>query len=246
MSGSSGSNNLRFVTLGLLLGLAVAMNTSRAWGVETEPFSIEPVAPHSSNEFPQKVVDNLDPQGSLLVTYSNGLKVRICEFFWVKTAAAQNSAPRSGKISYNSLKPGTFVGVIHFLAEASEDYREDFHDQKLRAGYYTMRYAAMPDMDTLDFLLLSPLSLDRDPSAVLPVEELLHLSRRASHTRQPAILSLVPVDLRSNDFPDVKTDGQGTWTLHVKLHVISGKDSSIQELALAVVVITPKKPEEGS
>jgi hypothetical protein len=245
MSGRFGSNNLRFVALWLLLGVAVAMSTATARAVETEPFSIEPVAPHSSNEFPQKIVDDLDPQGSLLFTYSNGLKVRICEFFWVKAAAAQDNAPRSDKRSYNSLKPGALVGVIHFLAEASDDYREDFHDRKLRPGYYTMRYASMPDTDTLDFLLLSPLNLDRDPSA-LSVKELLRLSRRASHAKQPAVLSLVPVDLRSNDFPDVKTNGQGTWTLQVKLHLTSGKDNLMQELALAVIVITPKKLEEGS
>jgi hypothetical protein len=60
-------------------------------------------------------------------------------------------------------------------------------------------------------------------------------------------MSLVPVDLRGHDFPDVKTDGEGTWTLQVKLHLKPGKSGSTQELALAIVVITPKKEaEEGS
>jgi hypothetical protein len=247
MSGSQSPNNLRFIGLLLLLGLAATINAISAWGVETEPFSIEPVAAHPSASFPQETVDHLDPQGSLLFTYSNGLKMGVCEFFWAKTAVAQDGPPGSGQAFYRTLKPGAFLGVIHFLADASEDYREDFHDQKLGPGYYTMRYAAMPDSDTVDFVLLSPLGMDRDLSRVLPIEELLRLSRKASHTKEPAVMSLVPVDLRGHDFPDVKTDGEGTWTLQVKLHLKPGKSGSTQELALAIVVITPKKEaEEGS
>ncbi len=246
MSGSQSPNNLRSIALLLLLGLAAAINAIPAWGFETEPFSIEPVAPHASNYLPQQIVDDLDPQGSLLFTYSNGLKSGICEVFWVKTAVAQDSAPASGHAFYHTLKPGGFLGVIHFLAEGSEDYREDFHDQKLRPGYYTMRYAAIEDSDTVDFVLLSPLSMDRDPSRILPIEKLLRLSQRASHTKEPAVMSLVPIDLRSDDFPDVKTDGEGTWTLQVKLHLGPIKSSSMRDLALAIIVITPKKQEEGS
>jgi hypothetical protein len=247
MSGIQSPNNLRFTALLLLLGLAATISPISAWGVETEPFSIEPVAPHASSSFPQEAIDNLDSQGSLLFTYSNGLKMRVCEFFWAKTAVAQDGPPVSGHAFYRALKPGALLGVIHFLADASEDYREDFHDQKLAPGYYTMRYAAIADSDTVDFVLLSPLGVDRDLSRVLPVEELLRLSRRASHTKQPAVMSLVPIDLRGHDFPDLKTDGDGTWTLQVKLHLKPSKSGSTQELALAIVVITPKKEaEEGS
>src|SRR5277367_3194378 len=150
MLGSQSLRNLRLLVFGVLFSLA-AVTPIPAWGFETEPFSIEPVAAHSSASFPQKIVDALDPQGSLLFTYSHGLKIGVCEIFWVKTAAAQDSPAGSSKTSYNALKPGALLGVIHFLDEANEDYREDFHDQKLRPGYYTMRYAALPDSDTVDF-----------------------------------------------------------------------------------------------
>jgi hypothetical protein len=231
MSGSQSPNNLRFIALLLLLGLAAAINAISAWGVETEPLSIEPVAPHASTSSLQETVDNLDPRGSLLFT-SNGLKIRICKVFGGKTAVAQDRPPVSGDAFYRTLKPGALLdvihfGVIHFLAEASEDCREDFHDQKLRPSYYTMRYAARPDSDTVDFVLLSPLSMDRDPSRVLPIEELIRLSRSASHTKQPAVMGLVPIDLGGDDFPGLKTESGST-----------------QELALAIVVITPKKQQE--
>jgi hypothetical protein len=226
MSGSQSPNNLRFIALLLLLGLAAAINAISAWGVETEPLSIEPVAPHASTSSLQETVDNLDPRGSLRFTYSNGLKIRICEVFGGKTAVAQDRPPVSGDAFYRTLKPGALLGVIHCLAEASEDCREDFHDQKLRPSYYTMRYAARPDSDTVDFVLLSPLSMDRDPNRVLPIQELIRRSRSASHTKQPAVMGLVPIDLRGDDFPDLKTESGST-----------------QELALAIAVITPKKQE---
>jgi hypothetical protein len=244
--GSKSLRNLRFVVLGLLFSLAAAINPIPAWSFETEPFSIEPVTPRASTSFPQKIVDALDPQGSLLFTYSHGLKLGVCEIFWVKTAVAQDSPPGSSKTSYSALKPGALLGVIHFLPEANEDYLEDFHDQKLKPGYYTMRYAALPDTDTVDFVLLSPLSMDRDPSLVLPPEELFRLSRGVSHTKHPAVMSLVPIDLRGKDFPDVRTDGEGTWTLQAKLHLRPSKGDATKEIAVSLVVITPKKEEEGS
>jgi hypothetical protein len=246
MLGSQSLCNLRVAVFGLLFSAAAAINPIPARGFETEPFSIEPVAPHASTSFPQKIVDALDPQGSLLFTYSHGLKIGVCEIFWVKTTVAQDSPAGKSKTSYNAIKPGALLGVIHFLAEANEDYREDFHDQKLRPGYYSMRYAALPNSDTVDFVLLSPISMDRDPGVVLPAEELFRLSRGASHTKQPAVMSLVPIDLRGKDFPDVRTDGEGTWTLQAKLHMRPGKGNSTQEIAVSLVVITPKKEEDGS
>ena len=243
--GTQSLRNLRFVVLGVLFSVG-AVHPIPAWGFETEPFSIELVAPHASASFPQKIVDALDPQGSLLFTYSHGLKIGVCEIFWVKSAVAQDSPAKSSKASYDAIKPGALLGVIHFLDEANEDYREDFHDQKLKPGYYTMRYAALPDSDTVDFVLLSPLSMDRDPSVVLPPEELSHVSRAASHTKHPAIMSLVPIDIRGKDFPDVRTDGEGTWTLQAKLHLRPSKGDSTKEIAVSLVVITPKKEEEGS
>jgi len=231
---------------GVLLGLTFAICASAGWVFEIEPFSIEPASPRASVDLPQDIVDYLRPEGSLLFTRANGLKMPICEVFWVKAAVTRDSPPGPGQPSYRALKPGALVGVIHFLPDASEDYREDFHDQKLRPGYYSMRYAVMPDGDTVDTLLLSPLNADHDPGRVLDPEELVHFSRKASRTKQPAVMSLVPVDLRGNDFPDIKTDGDGTWTLQVKLRLTSSKGDSGHDLAVAVVLVTPKKLEEGS
>lgn len=163
-----------------LLGVVVANGAALAWGIELERFSIEPVSPHASEYLPRSFVFGLDAQGSLLFTYTNGLKMPVCKIFWVQTVVGQDGASASNKISYRDLKQGALVGVIHFLEEASEDYREDFHDQKLSPGYYTMRYAVLPDSDTEDFVMLSPVSLDRGLESVLPFDELVRRSRMAS------------------------------------------------------------------
>jgi hypothetical protein len=246
MSKYGSSHNLRsqLVEYGWLLGLVLAIGSTLAWGTVAEPFSIEPVAPHASKYLPQSIVDVLEPQGSRLFTYTNGLKMSVCEIFWAKTVVGQDGASTSNKISYRNLKPGALLGVIHFLEEASEDYREDFHDQKLGPGYYTMRYAVLSDSDTQDFVMLSPVRLDRALEPVA-VGELVRRSRMASHSKQPAVMSLVPVAVIGNEFPDIKTDGEGTWTLQIKLHVKPATGSA-RDLGLAIVVVTPKKAEEGS
>jgi hypothetical protein len=70
-------------------------------------------------------------------------------------------------------------------------------------------------------------ALPRPQAGPFAIEELIRLSRSASHTKQPAVMGLVPIDLRGDDSPDLKTESGST-----------------QELALAIVVITPKKQEE--
>lgn len=229
-----------------LLGLVLAAGTSLAWSEKIEePFFIEPAMPHASRYFPQAVVDALDPQGLLLFTYSNGRKMPVCEIFWVKTAAGQDVSASRNR-AYGNLRRGALVGVIHYLAEASEDYRDDFQHQELRPGYYTMRYAVLPDSDTKDFLLLSPVSLDHNPHRVLSFDQLVHLSRMTSGTKEPAIMSLAPVAQVGNEFPAVKTDDGKTWTVQVMLHIKPTAHGALRDIPLAMVVVTPKQEKNGA
>jgi hypothetical protein len=135
--------------------------------------------------------------------------------------------------------------VIRFLPEASEDYREDFHDQKLKAGYYTMRYAVLSGEDARDFLVLSPVNADRDPDRVLANEQLIGQSKLASHTGQPAILSLVNTEISSKDYPSLRMDESGTCILQDKLHAKSTA-AAAGEVVLAVIVANPISEEDGS
>ena len=241
--------NQQFVR-GWLLGLALACSALPAQG--QEPFAIEPVVAKASAYLPKSVVDGLDPEGLRLVTDINGLKTTVCEVWWAKTVAGQENSPAKGGILYGGIKGGALVGVIHFLPESSEDYREDFRDQKLRPGFFTMRYGQMPDDPKhkdvnpyRDFLLLSPVSVDREPAQILSVDNLLRFSRLASRTTHPAIVSLVPVNEGYKASPVVRTDDAGTCILQSKLH-LSRDGKSVQDLAFAVILVTPVKDNSGS
>ena len=237
--------NQQFVRWGWLLGLALACSALPAQG--QEPYAIEPVVAKASAYLPKSVVEGLDQEGLRLVTDINGLKTTVCEVWWAKTVAGQENSPASRGILYGSVKVGALVGVIHFLPESSEDYREDFRDQKLRPGYFTMRYGQMPDdpkhkdvNPNRDFLLLSPVSVDREPAQILSVDNLLRFSRLASRTPHPAIVSVVQVNAAYKTSPVVITDDAGGCILQSKLHV-SQNGKPLQDLAFAVILVTPSK-----
>jgi hypothetical protein len=230
---------------GLLLGLAFAGTAAPAWA--QEPYATEPLTAKASAYLPQSLVDGLDPQGLRLTAPVNGLKTTVCELWLAKTVSTHD-APSGDGILYGSLKVGEFVGVIHYVPESSEDIREDFRDQKLRAGYYTMRYARMPEDKAhkdvnpyRDFVLLSPVSVDRHPAAVPGMDDLLRWSRFASRTRHPAVISLVPVDSGQKGAPLLRTDDSGTCILQVKLHAQPETGGPQQDLTVAMILVTPIK-----
>jgi len=228
----------------LFLGATLAIWVAPAAAIA--PYSMKPAVLQPSPDLPPGMVDSLDPHGLHVFTYDNGVETPICEIFWAKTVVAQDRSAKATKILYGDLKEGTLVGVIRFLVESKDDYREDFHDQKLTPGYYTMRYQAMRDGDRTDFVLLSPARVDRDPERVVASDELLGLSRQASGTDQPAVLSLVAVDEKSKDFPDVLMADDGSCVLQVKLHLKPVQGVSAKELAFAIIVATPPDEEGGS
>jgi hypothetical protein len=227
---------------GLLLSLLLAVAVAPAAG--QEPYGIDPVTAKASAYLPTAIVEGIDAQGSRLFTFTNGLKTPVCEVWWAKAVTTQDDTARSAKLLYGNLKIGELVGVIHYLAESSEDYREDFNDQKLRPGYYTMRYAATEDPEHKsqykDFLVLSPVSVDRDPAKVPSVDELFRMSRIASRSKNPALLSMVPVaDTGRNVFPGVRSDDAGTCIFDVKLRSKPEKGSSSEDIRAAVILVTP-------
>jgi hypothetical protein len=172
-------------------------------------------------------------------THSDNAKTVICEIFWARTAAAGEAPRESSKALYGRLKPGALVGVIHFLV--TERYVRDYRSQIFKPGYYTMRYSATPEGikedGPVDFVLLSPVSTDRNPAHTVPLDELARRARLASRGRRPAMMSLVEVDT-DESFPSLTTDDEGTCVLQVKLSMKSTKSVPAHELPLALVVVT--------
>jgi len=215
-----------------------------------EPYAVEPVTATPSAYLPDSLVRGLNPEGSRLITYINGLKTTVCEVWWARNVLTQESSSAATKGSYGNLKVGGLVGVIRYLADSGDNYREDSRDQKLRPGYYTMRYAQMPEDAShqgvnpyRDFVLLSPVSVDRNPEKVPNVEELLRVSRFASRTSHPAVLTLVPA---TDAPPGVRTDDAGSCILQAKLQVRPDHGGPSHEMQLAIVLVTPAVQDGAS
>jgi len=94
--------------------------------------------------------------------------------------------------------------------------------------------------------VLSPALVDHDFGRVVPPNELNHLGRMASHTQEPAVMSLIEVTAARKNFPDITTDYAGTCVLQIKLHLKPRKGGSVQDLAIALIVLTPLAEGEGS
>lgn len=181
----------------------------------------------------------LQPLGYRVSGEAYGVKGPICEVFWAKTVRTEDSSPAPTGILYAQLKQGSLIGVIHYLV--IQRYVRDYRSQMLRPGYYTMRYAVMPkaadEKESVDFVLLTPVSADRSPAITLPLPRLVHLSRMASPIKQPVALSLVTTD-PDEKLPSLITDEEGTSVLQVKLRSPARKGKASQDIPLALMVIT--------
>lgn len=150
----------------------------------------------------------------------DGLKVAkadgpaLCEIWTVATA------PKEGTVEQNATwgaPQGTLLGVVRVPARWS-----DRRGQTIKPGVYTMRLSFFPmngDHQGVapqrDFAILSPVAVDTDPAALPAFDALMDMSRKASGTPHPLVLSLwkessaVPVA--------VEAEGDTDQVLHLKV-----------------------------
>jgi hypothetical protein len=232
-----------------ILIFAFSASAMLAWVVQ--PYITELIKV-SSTELPDKIAEALNPTGVLVAHDVNGTKQSICEIYWAKAISAATISHPQTRSGYASIRQGALVGVIHLLPEATDDYFEDFENQELKPGYYTMRYAVMQagigENGPLsgDFVVLSPIALDYDPAKILTVEEMVRLGKVASRGEEPARIQLVKVGDISKTLPEVVTDENGGGTLHFKLKLNRASASHVQELTMALLVVRPKPDLGGS
>lgn len=219
-----------------------------------EPFAIQPISAKAAADLPSKFVSFVQSEGIRVTTFTNGLQSTVADVFAAKSLLIHSNDTHAQGLLYPMLTTGEMLGIIRYPADSSQDYREDFRDQKLRAGWYTMRYVRLPADKQhhgvavyRDFILLSPLSSDRSPGAALNNESLLNFGRLASHTKHPAILSLVPVDETQQQTSSLRPDDAGRWILQVNLHGrLEGSAAIAEQLSFAFIVATPIAENGGS
>ncbi len=142
-----------------------------------------------------------------------------CEI-WFRTAAPSGSKSAEQNVTLASIPMGALVGVIRFIGTGS-----DRRGQNIKAGVYTLRYGIMPMNGDhqgaalqRDFLLMAPSSDDQDPNATPNFEALTAMSRKASLTPHPAVLSCWKAE---HDSPGFSQQGDSDWVLQAKVGDIS-------------------------
>jgi hypothetical protein len=195
-------------------------------------YKVEPIGAAPS-DLPQALRDALQPAGA---RHDNGQGAAVAEVWLNKSVAVQPSGAKSADIIYPTLGIGTLVGVLRFPNGGS-----DFRGQPIKAGLYTLRYAQIPQNGNhmgvstyRDFLLLSLVSADTAIDKPLSFDALVQLSRQASGTGHPAVLSLAPAT-ETKAAPAAFQDDQGHWVLQVQ---VAGKSpAGEQNFSLGIILV---------
>lgn len=131
---------------------------------------------------------------------------------WLRATLPPPASAKEHNVTLPNIAQGTLLGVIRFEANGS-----DRRGQTIKPGVYTLRYGIMPMNDThlgaapqRDFLLMTPAADDRDLNAAPNFDALMVMSRKASQTQHPAVLSFWKTDA---DSPGFSQRDETEWVL---------------------------------
>jgi hypothetical protein len=145
---------------------------------------------------------------------------KYCEI-WLRTSIETVPVPTEPNntlpnITLAQIAVGTLLGAVRFDSPGA-----DRRGQTIQPGVYTLRYGVMPANDDhqgaaphRDFALLIPAADDRDLSAIPKPDALLAMSRKASRTMHPAILSIWKAASESAGFSQ---RGDSDWVLEASV-----------------------------
>lgn len=160
-------------TIFLLAGIAAAA------GYRTEPGGPPPAEAAA-------LAPALTAQGVRVLKPDGGA---LCEFWFVREVGKEGEPEQNATWG---IAHGTLLGVVKVESRWS-----DRRGQPIRPGVYTLRLSFFPmDGDhqgvapQRDFAILSPVEIDKDASAKPAFDALMDMSRKASRTPHPLVLSL--------------------------------------------------------
>jgi hypothetical protein len=135
---------------------------------------------------------------------------------WLVSTAPNGPKSSEENITLPNIPHGSLLGVIRFPV-AGKDRR----GQGIKPGIYTLRYSMFPisgDHQGVapqrDFAVLTKMSDDTDPKAAPNFEALMGMSRKASGTPHPLVMSIWKADDPKQDFTQ---QGENDWVLQRKL-----------------------------
>jgi len=136
---------------------------------------------------------------------------------WLRSTMPSGPNTGESSVTLPTIPPGALLGVLRFPAKGS-----DRRGQNIAAGVYTLRYGNYPVNGNhqgvapqRDFLVLVPAALDKSTDPIADFNALIDLSRKASATPHPAVLSFWKAD--ADDKPGFEKQGEKDWVLTTNL-----------------------------
>jgi hypothetical protein len=156
----------------------------------------------------------LQQQGTKIVA---GKGTVVCEV-WLRSALPSGGQSSDQNITLGAIPQGALLGAMRFPAPGA-----DRRGQQIKAGVYTLRYSLIPvngdhqgAAPQRDFVLLTPAGDDKDANATPNFEALVAMSRKASGTPHPAVLSIWGAGA-SDPLGFAKQGDSHDWALTVKI-----------------------------
>lgn len=166
------------------------------------------------SELASAIGQSLEQHGTKIVS-SDG-KV-YCEV-WFRTSLPAGPKSAEESVTLPTIPHGTLLGAIRFPAQAA-----DRRGQSIKPGVYTLRYSLQPlNGDHLgvspqrDFLVMVPAADDKDMNATPAFDALMAMSRKASGTPHPAVLSMWSTS-SGDSAPNFAKQGDIDWVLNTKI-----------------------------
>jgi hypothetical protein len=156
---------------------------------------------------------------------------------WLRKATPASGRPSTpaGRVQFPVLADGTLLGAVRYMSEG-----QDFRDQTIAPGVYTLRYGLQPANNAhakrspfRDFALLLTTAEDRQ-SADLARKPLEEKSAEAAGSTHPAVLTLLAAS--SPGLRVVEDATKRTWGVVVPLNLAVKGDSRPASMDLQIVV----------
>jgi hypothetical protein len=174
--------------------------------------------------------------GTTGIAVKRGENRTVCELWLCKKWQVQPDFKPTLQLLY-PFKEGELIGVIRYPRRGN-----DFRDQEIAGGIYTLRYALQPvdgnhvgTSPTRDFFLMLPAELDKSTEPIVQ-EELVLQSTEVSQTAHPALLALQEVQKEASKLPAMRHDESRDWWI-LQLAGNSGAEGKSGDVRVDVVVV---------
>jgi hypothetical protein len=165
------------------------------------------------SEVAAPILATLNKAGTKIVADNGSTYVEL----WLRSTMPSGPNTGESSVTLPTIPPGALLGVLRFPAKGS-----DRRGQNIAPGAYTLRYGNYPVNGNhqgvapqRDFFLLVPAALDKTPEVISDFDALLNLSRKASGTPHPAVISFWKAD--ADDKPGFDKQGEKDWVLTTNL-----------------------------